>query len=387
MTAMKRRLALVALLSGPLSGCAGSGRPAAQPKLQPAKPEAVEALKDAARLVRLGQGSYGRALDKLKEAQQLDPRLWEAHYDEGWLELERHHLETAVAALKRASAIYPAHLPTVLALGRAHGLLGRSSEAVKVYRAYLDRRPDEGVTEVRVALGSALRKSGKLPEAIEAFREVLRAAPRSIAALNGLGLVYQEKGQFELADLVLHRALEIDQKSKAAAETWNNLGLVALGRRRDQEAFAAFDQASKLNPQLTVARRNKAVVYLDCGDYARAAEELTQVVQSDADDAEAFVALGVAERGRGAFDAAEKAFLRALDVDPQTVDARFDLGVLFMDFKKDARNAKDKAKAQLEEFLRAASSKHPKRAEAESRLKELAPKPSPAASSTKGGGA
>src|SRR5438046_611735 len=83
-------------------------------------------------------------------------------------------------------------------------------------------------------LAAALRRAGRPDDGIEVLRQVLRVEPRNAAALNGLGLVYEARGQHELADLVLHRALEADDKSKAAAEVWNNLGLVALARRRDQ---------------------------------------------------------------------------------------------------------------------------------------------------------
>ena len=166
---------------------------------------------------------------------------------------------------------------------------------------------------------------------------------------------------------MLHRALEIDDKSKAAADTWNNLGLVALARRRDQEAFAHFDQATKLDPGLTVARRNKAAVYLDCGDYARAAEELKHLTRSDETDIDAWVALGVAERGQANLEGAARAFEKALEVDPNAADALYDFAVLEMDFKKEPA----RARTRLESFLKAAPSGHPKRADAEARMKEL----------------
>jgi len=55
----------------------------------------------------------------------------------------------------------------------------------------------------------------------------------------------------------------------------------------------------------------------------------------------------------------------------RAADALYDLAVLYMDFKKD----KSKAEMKLNEFLKVAPDKHPRRADAESRLKELAPRP------------
>ena len=368
-----RKTVLAALL---LSGCAhkqkveGTG-----PKLPPAKPEAVEAFKDGARLVRLGPSNYDRAKDRLEAALALDPRLWEAEYDLGWLALEARSYDAAAKHFERALAVYPRHTPSVLGLGRADDALGKPDQAAKVYRAFLDDKSrSEEAAPIRIALGGSLRRAGKLDAAIETLRDALKAEPRSAPALAGLGMVYEQKGQHELAELVLRRALDIDPKSRLAADVWNNLGLIALHRRHDQEAFADFAEAAKLDPTLSAARRNRAVVYLDCGDYDKAESELREVVHGDPSDAAAWVALGVAARGRGKADEAEKAYRKAIEVDPSGgdgVDARYDLGVLYMDFRKDPRSARN----ALADFVKVAPGKHPKLADAQSRLKELAPKP------------
>jgi tetratricopeptide (TPR) repeat protein len=380
-----RRGGAVALLAFAI-GCGHAGhRGAEKVKLPPAKPEAVEALKDAARLVRLGPANLDRALDRLKDAVELDPGLWEAWYDAGYIELSRHHSDEAIAALEKANAILPGQAATVEALGEAYVQAGRPADAAKLLRGWLDGQPEaKQANAVRVQLANALRRYNKLDEATEVLRTVLRAEPRSATALDALGMVYEARGNHELADLVLHKALDIDKDGKAAANVYNNLGLVALARRRDQEAFANFDQASRIDPSLTVARRNKAMVYLDCGDYARAAEELHAVTHIDPSDVEAWNALGVAERGRGNFDAAERAYGKALAADPGgrgAADALYNLAVLQMDFKKDPA----KARARLDQYLKTAAPGHPRRADAEARARELA-KTAPAAAQSKPGG-
>jgi tetratricopeptide (TPR) repeat protein len=332
----------------------------------------VEALKEAARSVRLGPANYARALERIRAARELDPKLWEAAYDEGWLDLKLGKPEAAVQPLERAQGIVPGSVEVTLLLGRAYERTNRPGDAARLYKSFLDRKPSSAARadELRVQLGASLRRAGRLDEALDVLQRTLRSATHSAVrdALRELGLVYQAKHQLELADLVLHRALELDDKSKAAAEVWNNLGLVALDRRRDQEAFADFDQAVKLDPQLTVARRNKAIVYLDCGDYGRALAELKRVSRSDPDDASVWVALGVAARGAGELAQAELALKKALELDPDHADALYDFAILEMDFKKAPARARD----SLEHFLRVAPAAHAKRADAQARLKELA---------------
>jgi tetratricopeptide (TPR) repeat protein len=366
------------LLALALAGCAHKQQvDDEKPKLAPAKPEAIEAFKDGARLVRLGAAHYDRAQERLEAATQLDSRMWEAFYDLGWLALEQRQYDNAVKALEKSVDIYPRHLPSTLALGRAYEETGRPEAAAKVYKNFLDGKwkvPSSDGVALRVALGSALRRSGKLDAALESLRDALKVEPRSAPALAGMGLIYEAKGRHELAELVLHRALDIDGKGRLAADVWNNLGLIALSRRHDQEAFADFAEAAKLDPTLTSARRNRAVVYLDCGDYEKAASELREVVKVDENDGAAWVALGVAERGRGQPDAAEKAYKKVLDLGASAGsaadDARYNLGVLYMDFKKDPAKARD----LLAEFLKKAPAKHGKIKDAETRMKDLAPK-------------
>lgn len=377
-----RRALVLALV---VAGCGAQQKQAEIPRLPPAKPEAVEALKDAARLVRLGPGNLERALDRLKDAVTIDPGLWEAWYDTGWIELSRHHTDEAIAALEKAQSILPTHAPTAQALAQAYAQSNRPGDAAKTLRAFLDKQPNaKEANAVRVQLANAQRRANKLDEATETLRTVLRVEPRSAPALSALGMVYEARGQHELADSVLHRALDIDKESKAAADVYNNLGLVALARRRDQ-AFADFDSASRIDPTLTVARRNKAMVYLDCGDYARAAEELRAVTHADPTDVEAWIALGVAERGEGKFAEAQRAYEKALAADPNgpgAADALYNLGVLQMDFLKQPQ----KARARFDEYMKKATAGHPRHADAEARLRELAKQaPAPAQSKDTGG--
>src|SRR6185436_5775857 len=102
---------------------------------------------------------------------------------------------------------------------------------------------------MRIELASALRQDGHLDDAIEELRAVLRAEPRSAGALAGLGLVYAAQGRHELAELVIRKAIAVaPENSPTAAAAWNDLGLVLLKLRRDQEAFAAFEKAAAIDP-------------------------------------------------------------------------------------------------------------------------------------------
>ncbi len=364
-----------------VSGCGPSVSGKGEIKLPPAKAEAVHEFEAAVRQIKLGPPSYGRALDRLGAARQIDPNLWEAWYDTGWILQTQRELDKAADAYEHALAIHPGHAPSVAALGSVYLQRRRFADAARIYRRYLDgNQPPPAVARaMRIQLASALRQGGDPDKAIAELRTVLRGDGRNAAALSGLGLVYEAKGQHELAELVLRRAVEVADKDKPAiaAAAWNDLGLVLLALRRDQEAFAAFDKAAALDPQLSEARYNRAAVYLDCGDYGSAAKELEKLTDVQSANVEAWVALGVARRGLGKLHEARTAYDKALSLDPNDPSALYNVGVLLMDFKKEPAEAR----GYFARFMHAAEFGHPKRGDVDARMKELdklAPPPAPA---------
>ena len=146
--------------------------------------------------------------------------------------------------------------------------------------------------------------------------------------------------KLELAETALRKALELDGQS---AFVWNNMGLVAFARGRDQEAFLNFQKASELDPKYVEARLNKAVIFMDCGDYKHARTELQRAVDASPGDADAdtYVALGVAARGDAKWDESRRAYETALELEPEHAPALYDLGILYMEFDKDPREGTD----------------------------------------------
>jgi tetratricopeptide (TPR) repeat protein len=141
-------------------------------------------------------------------------------------------------------------------------------------------------------------------------------------------------GKYELAETALHKASDLDPKS---AFVWNNLGLVAFERGHDQEAFLDFQKASELDPKYVQARLNKAVVYLDCGDYKHARAELERGSKSTNDAGPRWpwawprAATGVRPGAN---------LRRALDISPTTPGPLRPRRVLYMDFDRTPK-AKD----------------------------------------------
>ena len=337
----------------------------------PVKVGAVKEFEAGLRALRVaGPEGVATAKARFEAALAIDSQLWEAWHNLGFLAVDVGDDATAAAAFSKSLGINSHNVSSRLARAEAQRRLGKIADAKADYQAVLaDADDDVNLRRDAAArMASLLRDAGKFEEAVEGLRDVIRTSGASARIYTELGMIYLEQKRFDLASLVLAKAIELDAKEPAA---YNALALLALRQGRGQEAFDRFDYAASLDPRYTDARYNKATVLLDAGDYTRAKVELEKILEKRTDDFGAQVALGVAERGLKNFPAAKSAWdnvvKRASTRSEARADALFNVALLKLDFLQDIVGGK----ADLERYLNEAPSGHNKRAAAEEKRKEL----------------
>jgi Tfp pilus assembly protein PilF len=367
---------LVAL--GGLAACGGSATDRIRPggsgvvkRLDPVNPKAAKAFENGMRAIRLGgPEAHEIAKARLKEALEIDGKLWEAHHNLGSIAYRDGEDDAAIDHFTKALAINRGHTPSLLARAEAHRRAGLKREARADYEAAL-RGTDEDDPSRRDAsarLASMLRDAGEYDDAVAILRETVRVHGVNAKIYTELGLIYIQQKRPELAQLVLVKAVELDAKDPAI---YNALAMLAQRNGKAQEAFQLFDQAVSLDASYIDARFNKATVLLDAGDYQRAKVELAAIIERRPDDYAAQVALGVAHRGLKEHEAARKSWDRVIKEAPRRgtarADAMFNLALLKLDFLEDTAGGK----TELERYLQDAPLGHAKRQIAEEKRKEI----------------
>ena len=337
------------------------------PKLPPVNPQALRQFDSALRALKLGgPNANQKAVKRFQGALELDENLWEAWHNLGALLLADGEVEKAANAFERALKINPTHRPAIAGLAEAHRLDGQNKKAAKAYRRLIELEPSSVDSYARAA--SLLRASGDYEDGLDLLREGLRVGGASSPIMVELGLIYLAQGRDELAKLVLGKAIALNAQDPAI---YNALALVAMGAGDDQLAFSYFDKAAELDPKYIDTRFNKANVLLDAGDYQGAKLELQAITAIVPGDLEVLVALGIAQRGLGEFDAARKTWSQVAGDSSAgrrvRDDALFNLAILEADFIMDDK----KAIAALDRYLQSSSSKHSKRKEAVELRKDL----------------
>ena len=127
---------------------------------------------------------------------------------------------------------------------------GKLAEAAEEYRALLKIKSD--YVEAHANLGVVLSQMGRYDEAVVAYESALKLAPQLTPILLNLGIAHYRAGQFDKAIPVFQRFLEQKPESMQARQLYG-LSLFALGR--DEETI------KQLEPTLGAAPPDAAVLY------------------------------------------------------------------------------------------------------------------------------
>jgi serine/threonine-protein kinase len=267
----------------------------------------------------------------------------------------------AVSLLRRAQQQYPGEfwitydLLTVLSREKSPPW----DEVFRLYAAALALRSQS--LNVRLARGELLARSGRVDEAIDAYREIIRLKPDHAPTYSWLGHLLEGKGQLDEAATSFKDALRVDpnwpdaywhlgdlllkrgQWDAAAtafttatrlrpdlADPPNKLGIALERLGRLDEALAAYREAVRRKPDWAVPHFNVGNVLNRKGRSAEAVVAFREAIRLDPNWAEAHNFLGGALDSTGDRDQAAAAFREAIRLKPDYVEAHIGLGQMFL---------------------------------------------------------
>ena len=111
----------------------------------------------------------------------------------------------------------------------------------------------------------------KVDEAIELLKRAVERAPQFMEAMNNLGTIYFQKGEFEVAEDYFRQALAIEPE---AYEPMVNLGGVLLATGSAHEAIEYNQRAQELRPLDALANAQLGLCYFRLGDFTQALKYL-----------------------------------------------------------------------------------------------------------------
>lgn len=226
-------------------------------------------------------GRLDRAAALYDQVRKAAPRHFDAVHLAGTVAYQQGKHTEAAALLAQALALDPKSAPCALRLGLALLGAGRPAEAERALKTSISR---QRTAEAFHALGLALRAQARLPEALEAWTEVVKLQPESAEAHDRLGALVADTRGFDAALPHFRTAVRLNPN---LATAWCNLGLACAQTDLLEEALPALERALALDPKLHKARLGCGLAHQKANRITLAVAAYAQVLEAEPDNHEA----------------------------------------------------------------------------------------------------
>ncbi len=212
---------------------------------------------------------------------------------------------------------------------------GRKSEnTISERKSYADSREtscDSSLSGLSIAqaLDRAFScyNNADMLEAEQLCRLVLARVPRQVDAMQLLGLLLNQKGQFAEAAELLREAV-IQAPGHSALH--NNLGMTLYRMEKTDEAVSQFRRAIELREDFAKAHNNLGAALMKLGRLDEAVTACMEAIRLQGDYRQAYNNLGLALKKKGDLTEAVAAYEKALNLDPQYAEALSNLSMVLI---------------------------------------------------------
>lgn len=260
----------------------------------------IEALVQRGRS-RLAVHDVAGATNDFHRALRLAPDLAPIHYHLAMADVERARgltqrpqydsaVATAKSELEKAVDLAKNYPDAMFQLADLNIRSGKSRSAVKDIERFVDDNP--GWLRGYELLAAALSAIGRSDEAVETFQRLVKAAPDR-------------------------------------PQSYYELGMALLGQGKKSEAAQQFEAAVKLAPAFAEPMSQLVLMDLTSERATTALNRVNDQLGRAPRSAPLYDLLGLVQAARNHPDSAEFAYLRAVELDPNLVDARVRLAELY----------------------------------------------------------
>ena len=203
----------------------------------------------------------------------------------------------------------------------------RAEEAIARCRQALGSYPED--VNILGLLGAALGDRGQFDEAEEILLRVIDLTPTFAKPYEDLGTLLLQRGLAEKAIPLLEKAARLDPKQEAAHFQLGR-ALAQVGRGAD--ADAAFERSFALSPVRGMMAQ--AAEHHAAGRLEEAERLCRQVLQREPRNVDALCMLGLIAAAAGDLDEAENLLRQALAEAPDHIAALFELGRVLKELER-----------------------------------------------------
>ncbi len=276
-----------------------------------------------------------------RNALVLKPKDFRWAYLLGRLLESQGDLKQAVEHYRRAAAIEPEDLPTLLHLAQAQLNLNRPELAEPLFKEAISRDPYPSSASALVGLGNISLSRNDPEEAIEYFETAVSLQPEANSIHYPLAMSYRQIGDLEKAREHLKQRgtktpeypdplMDELRKVRTGKQFFWSQGTVALSEGRFADAAEAFRQMVAADPEEPIAHMDLGTALLQLGDVGGALARYQESLRLSPGNPRLHYNLGLVYTLQKAYPKALEHYQNAVELDPGFENAHFNAANLLM---------------------------------------------------------
>ncbi len=197
---------------------------------------------------------------------------------------------------------------------------------------------NSGLFDVYDKQGLIYNNKGNYDLAIQNYNAAIELNPNYACAYANRGLAYNEKGEVDRAIKDYNKAIDLEPE---LARVYSNRGVTYVGKGDFDQAFSDFNTAIELDSNDAMAYSNRGGIYLFKGDFERALIDFDTAIELDPDNADNYFNRGNACFFGSHFERALVDFDKVIELRPESMDAYFTRGIIGLHLQKWEKAKKD----------------------------------------------
>ena len=192
--------------------------------------------------------------------------------------------------------------------------------------------------------GIVYNDKGEYDLAIRDYNTAIEYYPDYADAYANRGLAYNQKGNHDIAIQDYNKAIELEP---GIAKAYSNRGVTYAEKGDFEFALADFNKAIELDPNDAMANSNRGGIHLFKGDFELALTDFNTAIELDPDNATNYSNRGNAYLFKGDLELSLADYDEVLKLSPESVDVYFTRGIIRLRLqeweiaKKDLTQAKN----------------------------------------------
>jgi len=238
-------------------------------------------------MITLEKGNWLKAVQYLKKSCELYPNQIEAHCELADIYLQLGHIDAAFEIVQQALAIDPLHFSCNFILGNIYLARGNVREALKTY-LHLEKMTDEPSAELLFNIAVAYDYKGDRKKALYYATYATEEDPSFIEAYELMGRLLFENGDLKGARDIYREILSIEPYNIGAHHM---LGVIYSRENRWLEAIREWERVLAIAPNSDETLRELGCALSILGEEEKAAQLLNRAVEINPENIQARIDL------------------------------------------------------------------------------------------------